>query len=355
MYKSIRILGVQTLLVSLFLLSLQTATAAQPASGCTTVQLGAFGKSVMYDVAQQEGFFAREGLCVKYNQVVSSTQQFNTFLDGGYDIISTALDNVANRIVNQGKSITMVAAQDKGPGFVLAINTAKGVNSIADLKGHAIAVDAPDSGFVFALRKVLAANGLYYPQDYSFQLVGGTFQRYLSLINPNTTTLATLLNPPFTVAAQDPIKIVAKISDYLAPIQNAGYAVTQSYADSHGPTITAFIKALIEAGSFVADPANHARVVQDEINEQGLPLSQAEAIYQLALDPVSGENLDARMDRQGMVNIIELRTEFGGFTNPPNAMAFVRPSRHGFYDSEFWRAACKSAGQQPCGNGPANE
>ncbi|HEX2911062.1 MAG TPA: hypothetical protein VH186_09660 [Chloroflexia bacterium] len=61
------------------------------------------------------------------------------------------------------------------------------------------------------------------------------------------------------------------------------------------------------------------------------------------------------MDRQGIINIIQLRREFNGFTNPPNAEAFVRPSRHGFYDSAFWRAACKSAGRQPCGNGPANE
>src|SRR5947209_8550347 len=90
------ILGLCALLCLSFGFNQTPAHAATPAC----IQYGAFTKSVNYIVAQHEGFFAQEGLTICYNQVAGSIQQFDTLFAGGYDIISTASDNVANRVVN---------------------------------------------------------------------------------------------------------------------------------------------------------------------------------------------------------------------------------------------------------------
>lgn len=51
--------------------------------------------------------------------VAGSVQQFDTLESGGYDVISTAADNVINRVANLNKSIVMIAGTDLGPGFAL--------------------------------------------------------------------------------------------------------------------------------------------------------------------------------------------------------------------------------------------
>lgn len=330
-----------SLLFSCFGTTTLTKTAA--ASTCTTVQYGSFFKDAAFAVAEKEGLFTKEGLCVQYDQVSSSTQQFNDFLAGNYDIIATALDNVANRIVNSNLPISMIAASDQGADFVLAINTANGIHSIADLKGKAIAVDAPNSGFVFALRKILAANGLYYENgDYTFQVIGGTSARYSAIEAGSYNgqpVYATMLIYPFTAKVYGDVQVAARFSDYDAPYQVNGLAVTHDTANNKGAMLTAFTKAYIEADRFLFDSANHDQVVADLEAEYSVSQSVAEEDYQAAINSVSGQNVDAKMNKKGEEEVINVRTEFGGFNTTVDAKKFVKPAPGGFYDDRFWKAA----------------
>jgi ABC-type nitrate/sulfonate/bicarbonate transport system substrate-binding protein len=324
-------------------LAAETGSTATP---CTTVQYGSFFKDASYMVAEREGFFTREGLCVTYNQVTGSVQQFDSLLAGKYDVIATALDNVANRIVNQNLPLSMVAGADKGADFALAVNTARGISKVSDLRGKPIIVDAVNSGFVFALRKILAANGLLLENgDYTLVPVGGTALRFQYLQAGQTPAgdpvYATMLIYPFTAQITAPVSIAARFSDYVAPYQTNGLAVTHDYANTHGSTITAFLRAYIKAGYFLYDPANHDRVVADLMAGYGVSQTVAEADYQAAIDPVSGQNFAAKMSKKGMINVVAVRQEFGGFNNPVDPKKFVKPSKGGFYDDTFWKAAVK--------------
>ncbi len=336
---------------SAFCLSIAGAPQTQ-ASTCTTVQFGAFFKDAAYIIAQQEGFFTQQGLCVVYNQVTFSVNQFNDLEAGKYDIISTAADNVANRIVNQNKPFSLISATDKGADFALAVNTANGINTIADLKGKAIAVDAPNSGFVFALRKILAANGLFLENgDYSFQIVGGTKIRFGALeagsfTDPTTgatsPVYATMLIYPFTSQITGPVKVAARFSDYLAPYQVNGQAINQTYASKNASAITAYLKAYIQADRFLFNPANHAKVVQDMATGYGVSAAIAETDYAAATNPISGQNVDAKMDKKGLAAVIDVRKEFNGFVNPVDTKKFIKPTKGGFYDDTYLKAALKS-------------
>lgn len=342
-------IGVTTLVV-LALGSVNRSAYAQSVEApCSGLQFASLRRSLATSVAFGQGFFTQEGLNVCYNQVSGSAAIFNGLFAGDYDLISTAADNVINRFVNSNLPVGIVAGVEKGTGIALAVNTARGINSIADLRGLPIAVDAPDSGYVFALRKILAENGLFLENgDYSLQVVGGTSVRYQSLVAGQTSTnepvYATLLLYPFTILSetQPNIKVLERFSDYVVPYQSTVLAVTRDYADEQGDTITAFLRAYIRASQFAADPVNRDVVIAIIAAELDVPFNVAARELDEALDETSGENQNAQLDEQGLINVINLRQEFGSFNRAVNSAQLARPSRSGLYDEQYWQAAINS-------------
>jgi ABC-type nitrate/sulfonate/bicarbonate transport system substrate-binding protein len=122
-----------------------------------------------YSVANQLGFFAKNGLNVIYNQVPNSTAAFNSILDGELDILTATVDNALNYRFNQKQNVTVLGQLDQGPDLVIA--TVPSITSIAQLKGKPIIVDSPLSGYAYLLRGVLADNGLELANgDYYFMV-----------------------------------------------------------------------------------------------------------------------------------------------------------------------------------------
>lgn len=121
------------------------------------------GNTATYSVASELGFFVNQGLNVTLSpvstqkgfqptinlthvlQIPNSTFGYATLLDGGYDILVGTVDNVVNMRFNSQKQFTVVGQLDLGPDLVIA--GAPGVNSIQDLKGKALMVDSPTSGY----------------------------------------------------------------------------------------------------------------------------------------------------------------------------------------------------------------
>lgn len=321
-------------------------------STCTGIQYGAFSKSISFIEAQNQGYFTQAGLNVCYNQVTGSQQQFDSLLAGNYDMISTATDNVANRYVNSNIPVQIESAFDLGMGLDLVVNTANGIHSIADLKGKTIAVDAPDSGFVLSLRKILAANGLYLEHnDYSLQVIGGVYQRYTDLVAGKTPAgdpvYATMLVSPFTEESHYVANLsdLAKFSSYVAPYQSTALAVTQSYAVANASKLTAFIKATIQGSNFAINPVNRTAVITDIASAYNISTPIATDVYNDMLNPISGENPGELINTPGLVNMIKLRQQYGGFTQSVNPIQLACPGKTQLYDNEYWLSAVKQLGQ----------
>jgi ABC-type nitrate/sulfonate/bicarbonate transport system substrate-binding protein len=337
------------LFITLGVLLFRVPATARADSAC--LQYGSFNHSVAFIEAQARGYFQQEGLSVCYNQVTSSTQQFNSLLSGQYNIISTTADNAVNRYVNSQLPVQIVAGSDQGAGLDLFINTANGIHSISDLKGKSVAVDAPNSGYVYALEKILSANGLSLANnDYSLQIVGGTQQRYAAITAGQTTSgdpvYATLLATPFTEqAVNNPnVKDVAQFSSYLAPYQGSSIVVTQAYAQANPQTVTNFLTATIKGNLYAENPANKNTVIADIASVDGVSTAVATVVYKDALrDLVRGENVAELLNTCGVVNAINLRQQFGGFTTTVDANALVKPGKNALYDDEYWKSAFKQA------------
>ncbi|GCE06021.1 ABC transporter substrate-binding protein [Dictyobacter aurantiacus] len=341
------ILAAIVVTASLFMLAKPTTTRAD----ATCIQYGAFMHNVSFIEAQQQGFFTQQGLNVCYNQVSSSTQQFNSLLSGQYNIVETTADNAVNRYVNSQIPVQIVAGFDQGAGLDLIVNTANGIHSIADLKGKSIAVDAPDSGYVFTLEKILAANGLSLQNgDYSLQIVGGSLQRFQAISAGHTSTgdpvYATILGTPFSEQAHyvSTLSDVAKFSDYMAPYQGASLVVTRAYAQANPQTVTSFTAALIQGYNFAINPANQNTVIADIASVDKVSPQVATDIYQDSmLDFVRGENIEEGLNIPGLINTINLRQQFGGFTTSVDSKQLVIPGSNALYDDEYWLSAIKQA------------
>jgi ABC-type nitrate/sulfonate/bicarbonate transport system substrate-binding protein len=336
--------------VSLFPLPAPAAgTRAGAQAAC--VQYGAFSKNVSYIVAKREGFFAGEGLQVCYNQVISSNQQFATLFAGGYDIISAASDNIVTRYINSNLPVSIVAGLEKNNDQVLAVNTARGINTIADLRGKPIAVDAPDTGFSFLLRKILADNGLFLENgDYSLQPVGGVALRYAALQAGQTPggqpVYASMINYPFAAQLHAPVVVLARAEDHFFPYQGGTFAVRHDYSASQPQTIVNFLRAMINAGDFARKPQNREVVIAHIAAELNVSLEIAARELDASLDHQTGENHKAKVDKQNLIGTIQLRARFGGFTAPLGDInELVNPCPNCLYDDRFWKEAMRGGGQ----------
>jgi hypothetical protein len=85
---------------------------------------------------------------------------------------------------------------------------------------------------------------------------------------------------------------------------------------------SANLAAYIESLRWARDPANRAEAVALLAQRLKLPADIAEATYERAIDPVNGLVPDARLDMDGLRNVMALRAElqgtWGGKAPPPD-------------------------------------
>jgi ABC-type nitrate/sulfonate/bicarbonate transport system substrate-binding protein len=315
---------------------------ASHADSC--LEYGAFGHSVAFIEAQKQGFFTQEGLSVCYNQVSGSQQQINSLLSGQYQFAASTADNSLNGFVNNNQPLQVVAGGDQGSHLDLFVNTANGINSISDLQGKTVAVDAPNSGFVLATEKILSANGLQ-PGSYSLQVIGGSLQRLQALEagvdSAGVPVYATILAEPFTAQAQadSTLKDVASFSNYLSPYQGTSLTVSRTYAQANPTTVEKFIAALILGNRYANDPMNKSAVVANIASTNNISTSLATEVYTDSLNSVTGENIDESVNTQGLYNTAVLRQSESGFNTSVNIGTLVTSGTNNVYDQEYWNAA----------------
>jgi len=316
-------------------------------SGCRyNMVYGSFTKDPAYIVAQSQGFFASEQVCVTFGQVSSSAQQFEALAQGNYSIISTAFDNVSQRVINSGLTLSTIAGIDKGPNFVLVGNLRNGITTIQALRGKTLAVDAPDSGFVIAAQAILAANGLLVNRDYTFQVIGGParFPAIISGTFNGAPVYATMLPFPLTDLLPPGVTtVLGRVSDIpsLNPIQNSILAINSTWVNrgNNRDAIVAFLRAHIRATMFALDPANNVTVIADLQAAYNVTQALATSMYYNDVVVPTGTNYASRLSRTGMINLIKLREEFLPFTGTYNPITVTLPTPGGLVDLRFYREA----------------
>ena len=265
-------------------------------------------------VAQDKGFFADNGLEVKITPTPNSVFQMQNLAAGKFEIAFSTYDNVVAYIEGQGEAplpeppdfFTFMGAQY---GAVRLVANPE-VQSIADLKGKSLAVDAATTGYAFLLRKMVQQGGLG-EGDYTLERVGGTAQRAEALMQNKTA--ATILTSPLEILPESRgYKRLANATEAIGPYQAVSAVARRSWAKAHRAELVGFIKAYVRALDWLADPMHRddAVAVYRKYLPQASEASAAKA-WEVLTQGKEGFQKRAKLDPAGMATVLKLRSEFG--------------------------------------------
>lgn len=169
------------------------------------------------------------GFLLESTRTKSSDEQYQALCDGTIDAVVTSIDNVLHWNQRQGPQDFVVIAQVETTTPLHLIGSPT-VSSPKDLIGANILVDAPENGFVIALKAFLKSAGLG-ANDYRLTPVGGVQERFSALIEGNGD--ATLLGPPFdSMAIARGLNRIVVIQDVFKDFPGQGLVVRQSTCHS---------------------------------------------------------------------------------------------------------------------------
>ena len=257
-------------------------------------------------VAQEEGFFKREGIDVEVTLTRSSVRQLEGLKQGAFDIGFQQSDHIV-RAVEGGSDLFIFMAHAHAPDLTLV--GATDVTSIEGLRGRDVAVDGTRSGYALLLRKLLADRGLK-EGDYTFKEVGGSQERFDAMQGGQAA--AAWLNPPFDrrLLANGFRRLATteeSFPGYPGPIAGA----RRPWARGNEARLVGFIRAMDAAYAWLQDPKNRdaaMQVLPARLNIDAR--AAANALDQFAKRP------RPEMDANGLKQVIDVFWEAEGLTAP---------------------------------------
>jgi len=266
--------------------------------------------------ADYKGLFTKHGLTVELLYTPNSTVQREGLARGDHQIIQTAADNSVAMVEMAKSDAIIVTGGDNGFNRIIVQPE---INSLADLRGKTVAVDAPNTAFAFLLYKALKVAGLN-KGDYSVNAVGGTTERLSAMKTDKAHAAAGVMNVPFNFQAMAAgLKELGSATADVGAYQAGAVVVMRDWAKANSDALVRYIAAIVEGRRWLLDRANKAEAVQLLVDKANLSPALAARSYEVVTDPVEGFSKDAKFDMEGFKNVLKLRAEIEGQWggNPP--------------------------------------
>lgn len=258
-------------------------------------------------VAQAKGLYAKRGLTVDIAITVNSTDLRNGLAEGRYQIAQAAVDNAFAMKDKANVDVAVVIGGDNSFNHLVVQPT---INSLEDIKGKTVGVDAVNTAFAFQLYEMLRQKGLE-KSDYTIKAIGGTATRMETMIK-DKSIVASMMNPPFSVMAiKAGLKDMGTAAAALGAYQGSSMFVLRSWASANSDTLVKFLQATIEGTRWVADPKNKAEAIAMLAARLKLPEDVAALTYESTRNDFSR---DAAIDMAGVNNVLKLRAKNEGGT-----------------------------------------
>ena len=148
--------------------------------------------------ALDKGYFAQRGLTIEVQNTPNSDEQRAGMAAGKFEVAHAAVDN-AVAMIEAGNDAVIVSGGDAGMNNFMVRTE---INSIQDLRGKLLAVDAPNTAYALAAKKILKLHGLLENRDYTVKLAGGTGPRAAAMV-ADPQLAAGMINPPFSFSVLD--------------------------------------------------------------------------------------------------------------------------------------------------------
>ncbi len=258
--------------------------------------------------AVDKGYFDKRGLTIEIQNTPNSDEQRAGLASGKFDIAHAAVDN-AVAMIEAGSDVVIVSGGDAGMNdFMVRAE----INSIQDLRGKLLAVDAPNTAYALAAKKILKLSGLLENRDYAVKLAGGTGPRAAAMV-ADPQLAAGMINPPFSFSVRDKgLKSLGSQFDLLGPYQATGAFVMRPWAVLNADVLTQYLAAYVEGQRHVLNPANKPEMVALLMIRFKLSQDVADGTYDALVKPGSGLAPDARFNADGFKAVLAIRAEMEG-------------------------------------------
>ncbi len=313
------------------LLGFWALAAAAPAAEPILLHVNTFrsARSLPFYVAADRGFFAKRGLNVVLEFTESSERQRSGLADGSTDIVDSAVDNAVAMIDVAKVDVVVVSGGDSGTNEFYVQDS---VRDFADLRGHAIVVDATNTAYALQARKILLQHGLKDGADYTLNPVGNGTRR-LQALHADKNNAGAILNLPFSLEAEaSGLHSLGRPTDMLGPYQAGGNYARRAWARDNAGALENYLAGFVEALRWSLDPQNHAAAVAILVEKLKLPQDMAEKSLTLMSEPGFGFAHDAALDLAGFKNVLALRAEVEGGKTPETSAELQRYIDLSYYD-----------------------
>lgn len=287
-------------------------------------------------VGMDKGHFAAQGVEINVTNTPGSVYLVKNLVEGKFDIGFTTFDNVVGYDEGQGE-----AKLDRPADLVAILGGLTGgvrlmvhpdIKSFADLKGKALAVDAPSTGYSLVLRKFMEQGGLA-ESDYRFENMGGTGERAQALMD--NKTVGTIVTSPIDLLPRAKgYRILADSNKAIGPYQATLFIARREWAQAHEAELVKFVRGYLDALDWLADPAHRDEAVA--IYRKHIPKASEQSAQKawdaLLANKDEGIRKDGSIDMAGVATVLKLRSEYG---RPKKEL--TDPSR--YIDETYYRKA----------------
>ncbi|HEY2989174.1 MAG TPA: ABC transporter substrate-binding protein [Candidatus Binatia bacterium] len=242
------IFGFRAYIIVLAILFVVTAGAAerasaQPLKSVTIVYAGLSGNQAPGWVAQEAGFFRKNGLEVQLVHVVGGPRAVQVLTSGSAVVAQVSgLPTVQSAL--QGTDIVFIAGILNTLNYQFIVD--KTIQKPDDLKGKSVAVSRAGSSSDFATRFALDRYGLVPGKDVTLVEIGSQPDRFAALESGRIQGV--MVEVPLTLKAKKMgFKVLADLQMLGLEYQATGLATTQAMIKSRPEIIRSIMKAYVEA------------------------------------------------------------------------------------------------------------
>ena len=263
-------------------------------------------------IAEQEGFFQREGIDFKRVIGGNTTATTQALVAGSTDIAQMNLVNVlaAN---SAGADLIVIGGDSTVPIYTLIVHSS--IKSYADLKGKRLAITGPTDPLNYILARMLAANGLA-PSDYEMIGLGGAPQRLAAVQNRGVA--GALINQPSDfIALASGFSSLGLSTDYVDNFQYTITGARRDWAQKNRALVVRFLRAYVKACEFFYEPKNKGAAIRALAERTKSSNEEAEKTYALYMKTQKTIPRDGGIDVQGARKVAENWKDFGLQKTPP--------------------------------------
>ena len=211
-------------------------------------------------IADEEGFFKKQGLDVKQINISGGTQGAQMMVSGGVDV---SYDDPITCVVSTAGGVPVNVIVGGTPSLAYLIVGGPGVKTIADVKGKRVGSSGLGlSASRLALLVGLRRFGIFAEMGQATIVAAGQEPERIAGLSTGAIA-ATVISPEYrTKLEQLGVNMLADLRTLNIPWETSSVITTVKNAQTKRDMLERVVRAILQAHAFILNPANRARVIE---------------------------------------------------------------------------------------------